>query len=81
MVSLEGPDEHITLARAAEISGLSPATLRKQARARKLRTVRSRREWLTTRRWLHEYLLAATRRDKGARKPLPEGYISPELCL
>jgi hypothetical protein len=77
-VSLEDPDEHISLARAAEISGLTSATLRAQARAHKLKTVRARREWFTTRRWLHEYLLAATRRDKGARKPLPEDYTPPE---
>ena len=73
-MALEGPDEYISLARAAEISGLSPATLR----AHKLRTARTRREWFTTRRWLHDYLLGATRRDKGGRKPLPDGYIPPE---
>ena len=49
-----------------------------QCRARKLKTLRARREWFTTRRWLHEYLLAASTRDKGARKPLPEGYVAPE---
>lgn len=77
-MTLEGPDEYISLARAAEISGLSPTTLRAQARAHKLRTVRTRREWFTTRRWLHAYLLGATRRDKGGRKPLPDDYIPPE---
>ena len=75
---LEGADEHITLKRASDLSGLSTETLRVQANAGKLRTVKLGRDHLTTRRWLHHYLTEASERDKGNRKPLPEGYAAPE---
>jgi hypothetical protein len=77
MPDLEGPDEWITITRAAEISGLAATTLAHQARAGKLRTVHPRYHRYTTRRLLHEYLLAASMRDKGARKPLPAHYTAP----
>jgi len=83
-LDLEAPDQHITLRRASQISGLAYPTLKAQAKARgtmpaKLRVERlGPRTVLTTRRWLHEYLTAASERDKGARKPLPQGYVAPE---
>src|SRR5579871_863594 len=78
MECLEGPDEYISLARAAQIAGLSPGTLRNQALKGKLNTVQVARNNLTTRRWLHEYLHAADAAQGGRRKPLPEGYVAPE---
>jgi hypothetical protein len=77
-MDLEGPEEWITIRRAAEISGLAANTLDHQARAGKLRTVHPRKHRYTTRRWLHEYLMAASERDKGQRKPLPKNYRPPE---
>ena len=64
--------------RASEISGVSVGTLRNQALAGKLRTVKPGHDQFTTRRWLHEYLLQASERDKGSRRPLPEDYQAPE---
>ncbi len=75
---LEPPDELIPLQRAAELSGVSVGTLRIQARVGKLTAKLTAYTWFTSRRWLHEYLVAATERDKGARKPLPEGYVAPD---
>jgi hypothetical protein len=77
-MDLEGSEEWITITRAAEISGLAKSTLSHQGVAGKLQSFRSGRERLTTRRWLHQYLLDASKRDKGQRKPLPEGYVVPE---
>ena len=77
---LEPPDELIPLARAAELSGVSVGTLRIQARAGKLTAKLSAYTWFTSRRWLHDYLTAASERDKGARKPLPEGYVPPDTA-
>lgn len=81
MPALESPDEYISLKRAGDLSGVRPTTLRVQALAGKLRTVKLARDRLTTRRWLHEYLVAAGERDKGSRLPLPEGYQPPDLGL
>jgi hypothetical protein len=79
MLQLEGPDDPITLKRAGELSGVSPSTLRTQALAGKLRTNKlGPRTQVTTRRWLHEYLMEAAERDKGRRLPLPEDYVAPE---
>ncbi len=75
---MEDPDEFVGLPRAAEISGLSVHTLRGQVRMGKLKIQRFGHERLTTRRWLHEYLMGADERDKGRRKPLPEGYVAPD---
>lgn len=78
-MQLEGPDELISLRRASELSGVSPATLRHQALANKLQTKKvGPRMLLTTRRWLHEYLMEAAERDKGRRLPLPADYQAPE---
>lgn len=78
MPDLEGPDEPITLKRAAAIAGMWPASLRQLAIDGKLRTTQPARDRFTTRRWLHEYLTAgrAARPDKAT--PLPEGYVAPE---
>ena len=75
---LEQPDELISLRRAAELAGITLGTVRSQASAGKLRTRAVGHERLTTRLWLHEYLMVADERDKGTRKPLPEGYVAPE---
>jgi hypothetical protein len=78
MTDLVDPDEWITITRAAEISGLAKSTLYHQAVAGKLQSFRTGRERITTRRWLHMYLMDASKRDKGQRKPLPTGYVAPE---
>ena len=76
---LEDPDEMISLRRAGDLSGVSPGTLRNQAIAGKLQTRKlGPRMLVTTRRWLHAYLLAASGRDKGSRLPLPQGYRVPD---
>ena len=75
---MEAPDDLISLPRAAEIAGLSVHTVRAQARARRLQVRRVGHERLTTRRWLHEYLIRASENDRGTRAPLPEGYLPPD---
>jgi hypothetical protein len=75
--TLEGPDDLITIKRAAQLSGLKPNTLQVQAIAGKLRTVQPARDLFTTRRWLHAYLMDASARDKGRRLPLPPDYQAP----
>lgn len=76
--SLEGPDDHISLIRAGQLSARNPDTLRVQAVRGRLRTVKIGRDHLTTRRWLHEYLVEAKGRDKGRFLPLPADYAAPE---
>ena len=75
---LEGPDEYIALARAGQLAGVAPGTLRNQALAGKLRTVKLAHDLLTTRRWLHEYL--ESRDDSRGAKPapLPADYQAPD---
>jgi hypothetical protein len=72
---LEAPDALITLKRAAELAGLNMATLRQAALARRLEADRPARDWFTTRRKLHRYLVG---RSRGRIPPLPEGYQAPE---
>ena len=74
-MELEGPDEPITLHRAAEITGLAPVSLRDAARSGRLKAVRLGHDWLTTRRKVHHYLRG---RSRGPVKPLPAGYQTPE---
>jgi hypothetical protein len=82
------PDELIALWYAAPMVGMSPHALRRIARRRPedgrllLRTEVEHlpgcdRTFFTTRRWLHEYLMA---RDEAEKQewPLPEGYVAPE---
>jgi hypothetical protein len=76
MHDLEGPDELIPLPRAAEIAGLAEQSLAGWARLGRLRTIREGQRYLTTRRWLHEYLLS--RHRVSGRKPLPADYVAPE---
>ena len=80
MSQLEGPDDHISLVRAGKLTGRSPSTLRVQAARGRLRTVKISRDHLTTRRWLHDYLVGAERRDKGRFLPLPTDYVPPETA-
>ena len=75
MADLEGPDDQITLARAAELSGLQRVTIRQAAQAGRLMATRPARDWFTTRRNLHRYLKA---RNRGRIAPLPAGYQTPE---
>lgn len=77
---LEGPDAHISLDRAAVLSGRSPETLRVLATRGRLRTVKRGRNYLTTRRWLHEYLLRARANDNDGDRflYLPTDYQAPE---
>ena len=75
---LETADEHISLIRAGELSGRDAGTLRVQAARGRLRTVKIGRDHLTTRRWLHEYLIQAKQGNSGRFSPLPEGYVAPD---
>jgi hypothetical protein len=75
MHDLEGPDELISLRRAAKIAGLAKSSLKGQAYVGRLRTVRDGQRYLTTRRWLHAYLLS--RKPESGRKELPPGYVAP----
>jgi hypothetical protein len=75
MPELEGPDDPITLARAAEIGGLHPKTLRDAAQQGRLHTTIPGNEYLTTRRHLHRYLAG---RKRGRVAPLPTDYQTPE---
>jgi hypothetical protein len=76
MTRLEDPMELIGLARAAELSGLSPETLRILARKGRLKTVKPSTDHLTTRAWLHEYLTSRGPRRRTT-KPLPADYVAP----
>jgi hypothetical protein len=78
MDQLEAPDQPIPLARAAEIAGLSYATVRVQADRGKLETIRYGHERLTTRRLLHRYLMARDGSRGGKPAPLPPDYRAPE---
>jgi excisionase family DNA binding protein len=75
MAKLEGPDELITLKRAAEIVGVGKDTLRQAASAGRLAAKRPGHDWLTTRRNLHKYLAG---RCRGVPKPLPADYQTPK---
>ena len=77
MQELEPANAYISLRRAAELSGLADSTLRHQALARKLRTVKIAGVHLTTRSWLHEYLQRAEAQPTGTRKQLPPDYQPP----
>jgi hypothetical protein len=76
MAELEGADKPISLARAAELSGIDPGALRIQVRGGKLGGEKIGRNWTTTRRQLHRYL--SNRRPGGRPVPLPPGYQTPE---
>ena len=76
--SVEPPDRHSTRIRAAALAGVHRGTLRRQVYRKKLRAEKFVRDLVTTRRWLHEYLLSREG-SRGARAaPLPEGYVPPE---
>lgn len=74
---MEGPDDYISLPRAAQIAGLSVNTIRAQVRNNKLKVVQFGTERLTTRKWLHEYLTSRDERRQQSA-PLPEDYQAPE---
>ena len=56
MAELEAADTMITLARAAQLSGLQPKTLRDAAQQGRLQATMPGTDYLTTRRYLHHYL-------------------------
>jgi hypothetical protein len=76
--SLEGPDKYISLARAAQLSGLHPGTLRNQVLAGKLKAIKLARNYVTTRRWLHDYVIARTNARGGRPAALPDDYVAPK---
>jgi excisionase family DNA binding protein len=75
MAELEDADKLITMRRAAELSGLTPDTLKQAAQDGRLQAERPGHDWLTTRRNLHRYLAG---RKTGRRPPLPPDYQTPE---
>jgi hypothetical protein len=76
---LEPSTQYISIARAAELAGLSAGTLSVQARRGTFRTVKLACDLVTTRQWLHEYLTNRDDRRGGQPAPLPEGYVPPEI--
>jgi hypothetical protein len=85
--ALEGSNQYISLARAADLSGQSAETLRAQAVRGRLRTIKIGRDHLTTRRWVHEYLVEARQRNKGRRRlppvemPVDGAHLSREMYM
>ncbi len=77
MRQLEGPDDPITLARAAEIAGVTPDALKKAVQRGRLQATKPARDLFTSRRWLHRYLASRTARPDRAN-PLPVEYQIPE---
>jgi hypothetical protein len=69
------PDEVVTLAEAATISGVDRNTLAIQARLGRLLARKSSGTWLISRRNLHHYLIG---RRYGNALPLPPTYVPPE---
>jgi hypothetical protein len=76
MPDLEGPDEHITLRRAAQMSGISRDTLSHAGHTGRLQMVQVGWHRYTTRRWLHAYLMS--RKAASGRKSLPADHVPPE---
>jgi hypothetical protein len=72
---LEGPGARIILRHAAQLSGVAYSTLHNQARAGRLQSWRTGHERLTTRLWLHAYLVS---RESHPARPLPPDYVAPE---
>ena len=78
-MDLESADKLISLARASELSGVAHETLRAQRRRGRLQAEKVGRDWLTTRRWLHQYLITRGAGYHGGRRaPLPTDYQAPE---
>jgi hypothetical protein len=50
--------------------------LRNQVQHKKRHAVKLGHDWLTTRAWLHEYLMSRLEHG-GPRKPLPPDYATP----
>jgi hypothetical protein len=73
-VELEGPDECISLKRAAELAGLHPESIKLKVQEGKLNAEKLGRVWVTTRRHLHTCLMG---RGHGMVKPLPPNYQTP----
>lgn len=72
-------DALITLEEAARISGLERTSLKGYASRGYLRVMRpNKRSLMTTRRWLHDYLMSRNPDNMGKpSKDLPEDYIAP----
>ena len=65
LAALESPEELLTLPEAADESGLSAATLRKQIHNEKLTAIKRGRDWMVARHTLWNYL--ETRDPRGRR--------------
>jgi hypothetical protein len=61
-------DEILSLAEAAELSGLSAHTLTQQAERGKLHARKVGHSWITTRHWLAAYLAGHARRRAKPRE-------------
>lgn len=79
LAPLPDPDELITIAEAARLSGLSAGTLRNKAGSGRLQVQQvTPRLNMTTRRWLNAYLQGRGQGRMGRPpKPLPAGYQPP----
>jgi hypothetical protein len=91
MEDLEGPDDTITLQRAAQIAGLTLHTLSDAARAGRLAAIRPGHDWLTTRRgeagarrlshaeWRGTDTTRADPEDRGAQESsgCPRVWVAP----
>jgi hypothetical protein len=75
---LEPADQPITLARAAELAGLTTGTMRVIAANGKIEVLRYGHERLTTRRMLHRYLMSRDNSRGAKAAPLPPDYVAPE---
>lgn len=62
MVEVDPLDEVISLAEAAELSGLAAHTLTQQAKRNRLHAKKVGHTWMTTRHWLDLYLADCARR-------------------
>ncbi len=69
--------DFMTVAHASAISGVAAGTLSNQARLGRFQSVKLSHTLLTTRVWLHEYIMSRATRQ-GRRKPLPADYVAPE---
>lgn len=80
MVDLEGPDDLISLGRAADIAGLPVGGVRTGAHRGHLAVERHGRDLQTTRRWLHRYIWyrGGLYRAGGAKRALPADYQTPQ---
>jgi hypothetical protein len=73
-MEIEGPDEPISLKRAAALAGLHPESIKLKVEEGKLVAEKAGKKWVTTRRHLHTCLMS---RGHGMVKALPIHYQMP----